>query len=1528
MNSEAYKMGSVARRCFRNVRMGSALVAALLCLVATSVSQAQVTYPLGSTGAMGLGNPNGDFTVAQDDMSVKVPGGYVRINRDFDGTQWVFNRQWSGLGDPSFNQNSYASLGTFRSCTIIDGISSCDSTASAGVQTGIRSFVEITQTRVPNDPQFGRLPDGSPLPYANNAQFLARKGVGFTRSTDGTSYVSSKYPRFLVRPQLVSVLPASAGPDSHPSTGRPGQGGVATTQVNGFRWTDRSGAWIEYDNFGRIASYGDRNDVRVWFQYASHGQIERILDDNGRTVFTFLYSGNGSFITEARDHTPLDGNLRRVAYHYDSVGRLDRVTDARGHDTSYDYHAGGGENAYKISKVTDAEGRVLGIEYGATGRIEKLTGPDGARTNIEYGYDKLKKEFSTVVRYPETATGRKTEIKHYDIEGRLVYSEVTGKPVLTTKGLRRSTTYTDANNNSVSITRDGYDQVTQKTNSDGTSSKLTYESGSLDLKEVVDEAGVATNLAYDGKGNLTTLKAATGKPEEQTTEYEVNARGEAELVRRKGGANANGTTDPDVEVQLEYDANGNVRELVDGEGKLWKYEYDALGNMLKATDPLNHEWAYTYDVHGNRLTATDPNLLTSSFTYDKTDRMVTVTDPRGKISRLEYDAAGRPQKAIDPTGAALTQQYDNAGRLISSNDSMNQRLQLGYDNLDRMTSQTDGEGNITRYEYAEVDGTDRGTSLVSKIAYPTLQRLLRYNSRQGVTQMADVVDGETRTTTAAYDGRGAVTSTTNAYGKSQSSQYDAFGRPTTGTDELGHTVQLAYDHRGNLIRATDELGHATRMEYDGRDKLIKETNAVGQATTYTYDDAGRLKEILRPNGVKLTFEFDPGGRLAARKSYRSDGSLELTDGFTWDNGNRLTGWSTNNASSISTFDDAGRLLSETVSIDGVPLTRAYTYYPNGQVKTYTGPDGATLTYTYDGNGALSRVDIPGEGSMSVTERLWTEAKKIVLPGGTVQEVERNGLLSPIRLRVKGPNQTVLFDQQSSYGKREEVASRTTQSLKVDYAYDDAARLLEADPSSGATETFELDAAGNRLSDNEVSSTWQYDDANRLLQRGTVNYQYDTAGNQVLRTDTSLAEPRRTTHYAYDGYNRLVEVRDGADQVVSRYAYDPFGYRLSKEVTAAGAANNGANVGKRLFLQAKEGLLAEVSAGGVILQSYGWNPEGTYSTSPLFSHTSSGYFYYQNDPLGQPRVLMDKLGNVVWAASTVNAFGTATIAAGASVEQPWRFPGQYYDAETGFHYNVHRYYDAESGRYTTADPAGLAGGMNTYVYGKAMPTGLIDPYGLWVERPDTGNWIADHTFGYIYQLTDGADVPQWAHDGSAGLANGIISTASLGFLEFDNPYANKCSDIYKYSGYAGMGVVLIGTAGGAGVFRGGVGGLKNFFFNPTTTFKKISQAHWGARGGAGGMSLDHWWFSQAAVRSGQVSSGVANAGWNLLTMPMTWNRFLGWAPYWGAKYANKVKWARRAVTASVFSTAGLGGYLGYQAGQNIDENMTPDECECQ
>lgn len=91
-------------------------------------------------------------------------------------------------------------------------------------------------------------------------------------------------------------------------------------------------------------------------------------------------------------------------------------------------------------------------------------------------------------------------------------------------------------------------------------------------------------------------------------------------------------------------------------------------------------------------------------------------------------------------------------------------------------------------------------------------------------------------------------------------------------------------------------------------------------------------------------------------------------------------------------------------------------------------------------------------------------------------------------------------------------------------------------------------------------------------------------------------------------------------------------------------------------------------------------------------------------------MTDAAGVVVWQAR-YDSFGNADIQVEA-VTSNLRFPGQYYDAETGLHYNFNRYYDPRLGRYLRTDPLGLDGGdVNLYAYCMGNPVTGMDVMGL-------------------------------------------------------------------------------------------------------------------------------------------------------------------------------------------------------------------------
>jgi RHS repeat-associated protein len=183
------------------------------------------------------------------------------------------------------------------------------------------------------------------------------------------------------------------------------------------------------------------------------------------------------------------------------------------------------------------------------------------------------------------------------------------------------------------------------------------------------------------------------------------------------------------------------------------------------------------------------------------------------------------------------------------------------------------------------------------------------------------------------------------------------------------------------------------------------------------------------------------------------------------------------------------------------------------------------------------------------------------------------------------------------------------------------------------------------------------------------------------------------------------VTDGNNAEIARYTYDPFDRRLTR--TSQGQTT--------CYLPSPWGLLAEADDTGKIQVSYGWHPQHDDGTAPLFLrlHDEGGAsraFYYHNDHLGTPQRLTDPTGELVWAAD-YDGFGEAQVrTADEPVISNLRYPGQYFDAETGLHYNDRRYYDPDTGRYLMRDPLGPEGNLHPYLYAAHSPGNFIDPTG--------------------------------------------------------------------------------------------------------------------------------------------------------------------------------------------------------------------------
>jgi RHS repeat-associated protein len=162
------------------------------------------------------------------------------------------------------------------------------------------------------------------------------------------------------------------------------------------------------------------------------------------------------------------------------------------------------------------------------------------------------------------------------------------------------------------------------------------------------------------------------------------------------------------------------------------------------------------------------------------------------------------------------------------------------------------------------------------------------------------------------------------------------------------------------------------------------------------------------------------------------------------------------------------------------------------------------------------------------------------------------------------------------------------------------------------------------------------------------------------------------------------------------------------------------------------LIADTLTGGATTT---WGQSARYiylptasGPMPVAAIYGTKHYAIQSDHLNTPRRLIQSDGQVAWqwaysafgdeqptiaknrfANTNLNqSFGSTTVPA---VTFNLRYPGQYFDQESGLHYNYHRSYSATTGRYTQSDPIGLDGGWNRFGYVGQNPMSFTDPLGL-------------------------------------------------------------------------------------------------------------------------------------------------------------------------------------------------------------------------
>ncbi|PKI19710.1 RHS repeat domain-containing protein, partial [Pseudomonas monteilii] len=284
-----------------------------------------------------------------------------------------------------------------------------------------------------------------------------------------------------------------------------------------------------------------------------------------------------------------------------------------------------------------------------------------------------------------------------------------------------------------------------------------------------------------------------------------------------------------------------------------------------------------------------------------------------------------------------------------------------------------------------------------------------------------------------------------------------------------------------------------------------------------------------------------------------------------------------------------------------------------------------------------------------------------------------------------------------------------------------------------SEEFRYDPAANRLDFNAR----QFDKVkdNRIKQWRDQEYRYDPWGNLIEKRSGHS----KVQHFSYDCENRLVQAEtlvNGKLESQGEYRYDSLGRRIAKQAEING------EVEQKRFLWQGLRMLREETPGQSILYLYEPGSYAPLARVDQVEGEGQKVYYFHTDQIGTPLELTDSEGKIVWQA-TYRSWGAIEQLVVDKVEQNLRFQGQYFDYESGLHYNTFRYYDPEAGRFATQDPIGLAGGLNLYFY-TLNPINWIDPWG-WSGVDGSGRPLSSSQ----YSVWTSVEMPQEIHSLNRG-----------------------------------------------------------------------------------------------------------------------------------------------------------------------------------
>ena len=1087
----------------------------------------------------------------------------------------------------------------------------------------------------------------------------------------------------------------------------------------------------EYDEEGlAVASYHAGNANRVDIQYDANGD-RIVVDPVGNATVYQTRIENKRGVLEAISGPVCSQGCGQTDSQYSYDGDLNLTSKTvYGVTTQYGNYDSKGQPGYMVQAVGTAEEKRIDYEYdpGFFNRITRITEP-----SVLAGESRI-------------------TTRSYDFNGNLLSETVAGFDP-----------FGEAVSRTITNTYGG--PFGQMTSSDGPRTDVadvtTYEYYPNTLSEGANRARLKTVVNPNGlrlRDNI--FYTATGKilsesrPNGITVDYEYYAGNDRiKSITESGGGLFNRT-------QWEYFPAGDVQRIIiddeTGNEIITQFSYDGARRLYRVDSRVSRgqsftadQWeTYEFDASGNIVTETresrdtPQNDIIINRVFDAYNRIDTITQG-GVTEDYNFNPDGTLASKTDGNQNATTYSYDAFKRLTNTGQVGQVNTSMAYDVQGNTLSITDPESHSTTYLYDDLGNRIRRSS------------------------------PDTGTSNYTFNGSGQAVGQTDAKGQNTIYSYDAGGR-LFSVDRVGSDYDISYSFdtcangQGRLCGITTGWGHSIQYQWNSVGELSSVATSEGQLK-YTFGPRKTLTSIEYPSGRTVRFALDGGGLTKQiRMQFDSLPESTLVEDIGYSPMGRPVSWLFANGQR-TTIDLDARHRPVSIDVPGVWNWQASQYDDNDNILSLTNAVNI-FSYGYD---ALDRLTIADTATQSIGftydragNRLSKTTDGVSEPGvyepgsnrissyGDRQyALDENGNTSSVSINLN-PETTYVY---SSHDRLLEVIDDPSSSTLATYRYDALGQrvekttaaetrkfiyglngelLVEMDgtgkilheyvylggqaivdlyvvpagpppPSPGETIIDDEDASVNganwqtKTSSSAVNGTYRQ---NRKRENRSVYWYVDQAGFEGGSHDVFVKWLQAAGEDTSTNYNVKVtgeslhiiavdhDLHDFGDWVyLGNFNFAPADGSPGQYVSLRGSYN-------------KFGL------GGTYLEA------DAVMIVPTF--VPGAYFdlkFIHNDHLGTPQFATDESGEIVWSASYL-PFGEATVdedpdADGTGYSMNIRFPGQYYDVESGLHYNYFRDYDPGIGRYVESDPIGLIGGLNVFEYGRNNPLRMKDILGL-------------------------------------------------------------------------------------------------------------------------------------------------------------------------------------------------------------------------